>query len=337
MWYSPWVKSQTGRRAFAWALLAPSVALAAVPDGTAASDGLALRWRDPDSLAATSEADFEARLSQRLGHPAFNPAASHYALTVSWRGSAEQCRVELQLLHGDELEGTRSLESPAGDCRSLVPALLTVAALLIEARPSEPEPAPEPAPPIPPPAPPSPPPAAKPAPAREATLMLSLGAAIGSGLAPKLELGPAAALVFAPVRHFRVGAWGALFLPHQYSAVPGFSLGHDSAALLACSMPLSGAFSLGLCGNGAFHRWSSRGISLAHPESHHTSGWTTGLAVRAEWRLLRELLWVGSIGADVTTRPLYLYFTPAPGGESVLFRQQRVAPALFLGLTLELR
>ena len=334
MWYSPWVKSQTGRGAFAWALLAPSVALAQVPSGTSTSDGLALRWRDPDSLAATSEADFEARLSERLGHAAFNPAASHDALTVSWEGSAEQCRVELQLLHGAELEGTRSLESPAGDCRSLVPALLTVAALLIEARPSEP--GPEPAPATPPPAPPSPPPAAKPEPAREATLLLSLGAAIGSGLAPKLELGPAASLVYTPARHFRVGAWGAVFFPHQYGAAPGFSLGHDSAALLACGMPLSGAFSLGLCGNGAFHRWTSRGVSLAHPESHHPSGWTTGLAVRAEWRLVRQLLWVGSIGADLTPRPLYFYFTPAPGGESVLFRQQRVAPALFLGLTLEL-
>jgi hypothetical protein len=321
-------------------MLAPSLALAQGTADVSAANGLALRWRDPNSLAATNEADFAARLSERLGHPAFNPAATQHALAVSWQGSPEQCRVELQLLHGAEVEGTRRLESPSGDCRSLLPALLTVAALLIESRPSEPEPEPQPLPEPEPPSPAPPPDTAK-SPQntelqREATLLLSVGAAVGSGLAPKLELGPAASAVFSPARHFRVGAFGALFFPHQYGAGPGLSLGHDSAALLACGMPLSGPFGLGLCGNVAFHSWSSRGISLPQAEVRQTSSWTTGLALRAEWRLVRQLWWVGSVGADVATRPLYFYFTPAPGGETVLFRQRRVAPALFLGLTLGL-
>jgi hypothetical protein len=316
-------------------MLAPSLALAQSPADVSAANGLALRWRDPNSLAATNESDFEARLSERLGHAAFNPAATQHALAVSWQGSPEQCRVELQLLHGTDVEGTRLLESPTGDCRSLVPALLTVAALLIESRPSEPLPEPEPTPPpAPPPSPPKSPP--KSDPQREATVLLSVGAAVGSGLAPKLELGPAASLVFSPARHFRVGAWGALFFPHQYGAAPGLSLGHDSAALLACGMPLSGPFGLGVCGNVAFHSWSSRGISLPHSESHEASAWTMGLAVRAEWRLVRQLWWVGSVGADVATRPLYFFYTSAPGGENVVFRQGRIAPMLFLGLTLGL-
>ena len=315
-------------------MLAPSLALAQNPADVSAANGLALRWRDPSSLAATNEADFEARLSERLGHPAFDPAAVQHALAVTWQGSPEQCRVELQLLHGSEVEGTRLLESPSGDCRSLLPALLTVAALLIESRPSEPEPEPRPPAPPPPPSAQKPPP--KPEPPREAAVLLSAGAAVGSGLAPKLELGPAASLVFAPVRHFRVGVWGALFFPHQYGSAPGLSLGHDSAALLACGMPLSGPFGLGVCGNVAFHSWSSRGTSLAHAEIHQTSAWTTGLALRAEWRLARQLWWVGSVGTDVVTRPLYFFFTPSAGGETVLFRQRRIAPALFLGLTLGL-
>lgn len=312
-------------------MLAPSLALAQGPADAAAS-GLALRWRDPDALAATTEAEFDARLSERLGHPAFNPAALQDSLAVSWQGSPDQCRVELQLLRGVDVEGTRVLESPSGDCRSLLPALLTVAALLIEARPNEPAAQPEPL--LPPkPAAPSSPSTPQPPPERQPWLFFSLGAAVGAGLAPKLELGPSASLVVAPARHFRVGAWGALFFPHQYGAGPGLSLGHDSVALLACGMPLSGSFSLGVCGNAAFHRWSSSGISLPHPESRQTSTYTVGLAVRAEWRLVRQLWWVGSVGADVAPRPLYFYFTPAPGGENVLFRQRRIAPALFLGLT----
>ena len=316
-------------------MLAPSLALAQGPADVSAANGLALRWRDPNSLAATNEADFEARLSERLGHPAFNSVATQHALAVSWHGSPEQCRVELQLLHGAEVEGTRLLESPSGDCRSLLPALLTVAALLIESRPSEPLPEPAPPPsPTPPPSPPKSPP--KSDPQREAAVLISVGAAVGSGLAPKLELGPAASLVFSPARHFRIGAWGALFFPHQYGQDPGLSLGHDSAALLACGMPLTGPFALGVCGNVAFHSWSSRGISLPHSETRQVSAWTTGLALRAEWRLVRQLWWVGSVGTDVATRPLYFFYTSASGEENVVFRQRRIAPTLFLGLTLGL-
>jgi hypothetical protein len=205
---------------------------------------------------------------------------------------------------------------------------------LIESRPREPEPRP-------PPPPPAPPANATKVPQqldlpREATVLLSVGAAVGSGLAPKLELGPAASLVFVPTRHFRIGGWGALFFPHQYGGAPGLSLGHDSAALLACGMPWSGQVALGVCGNVAFHSYCSRGISLAQAEVRRTSAWTTGLALRAEWRLTRQLWWVGSVGADVATRPLYFFYTRAAGEETVLFRQRRIAPALFLGLTLGL-
>ncbi|HEX2871939.1 MAG TPA: hypothetical protein VHP33_11795 [Polyangiaceae bacterium] len=311
--------------------LVHSLAFAQTAPSARPSGALSLRWNDPNALAATSAADFEARLSERLGRPAFDPSEARHALTVTWQGSPEQCQVELQLLQGDLVDGTRLLESPSGDCRALVPALLTVSALLIEAH-GEPEaePAPAPAP-----APPRPTPVAPPEPRSEVRVLLSAGAMLSQGLAPKLELGPAASVVVKPLRHLRVGALGALFLPHQYGAAPGLSLGHDTVALLVCGMPLTGALSLGVCGSGGLHRWSARGISLVHPETQHTSAWTAGLLLRGEWQLVRQVWWVGHVGADVATEPLYFYFTPPPGGESVLYRQQRVAPSLFLGLTLE--
>jgi hypothetical protein len=262
---------------------------------------------------------------------------------VSWQGGPEQCAVELQLVRGAEVEGTRRIESPSGDCRALLPALLTVAALLIESQQAEPAPAPaEPTPaanppvtsPVPEPEPDTSEP--PPSPKKEALVLASLGAELSSGLAPKLELGPAAAVTFAPVRHLRIGAEGALFFPHQYAAAPGLSLGREAARLLVCGMPLTGAFGVGVCGSVALHHFSSTGVALAHPQTHHSTAWAGGLALRAEWRLQRRLWWVGSVGADVSARPFYFYFTPAPGGETILFRQQRVAPSLLLGLTLEL-
>jgi hypothetical protein len=328
-----------GRGAFAWAMLAPTLALAE-PAAPYATSALGLRWNDPNGLAPITESALTSQLSERLGYPAFDEAAEGHALSVSWQGTPEQCAVELQLVRGSEIEGTRHLASPSGDCQALTPALLTVAALLIESQKAEPAAAPSPPPP-PPPAPrPAPEPEAPvtpyPSPEKEPPVLLSLGAELSSGLAPRLELGPAAAVTLAPVRHLRVGLQGAFFVRHQYGAAPGLSLGHEAGRLMACGMPLTGAFGLGLCGSGALHRFSSSGISLPHPESHDNVTWTAGAALRAEWRLLRHLWWVGSVGADVTTRPLYFYFTPAPGGETILFRQQRVAPSLWLGLTLEL-
>jgi hypothetical protein len=161
-----------------------------------------------------------------------------------------------------------------------------------------------------------------------------LGAELGSGLAPRLELGAAAALTYAPIRQLRVGAAGALFFAHQYGATPGMALAHRSGRLLACGMPLSGAFALGACASAALHRWASAGISLPHPEAHTNTAWTAGVALRAEWRLIPHLWWVGSVGADISPAPLYFYFTSADGGASMLFRQRRVAPSFFLGLTL---
>ncbi|HXK16322.1 MAG TPA: hypothetical protein VNG33_00860 [Polyangiaceae bacterium] len=332
------MRSQTGRGAFAWAVLTPTLALAE-PAASAPAGALGLRWSDAGALAPTTARELASRLSERLGYPAFDDAATDHALAVSWQGSAEQCAVELQLVRGPEIEGTRRIESPTGDCRALIPALLTVAALLIESQQTEPPPAaPEPSPPAPPArsSAPEPTPEAYPSAEKAAPVLLSLGAELGSGLAPKLELGPAAAVTFAPIRYVRIGAEAALFFPHQYAAAPGFSLSHEAGRLLACGMPVTGAFGLGLCGSAALHRFTSSGISLPHPETHHSLAWTGGLALRAEWRLQRHLWWVGSIGADVTARPLYFYYTPAPGGETILFRQERVAPSLLLGLTLEL-
>jgi hypothetical protein len=327
------------RGAFACAMLAPTLALAEPPPATAAG-ALGLRWSDPNGLSPTTASELTSQLSERLGYPAFDEAAVDHALSVSWQGSPEQCEVELQLVRGAEVEGTRRLASPSGDCRALTPALLTVAALLIESQRAEPEPpAPKPSPPPAPPAKSSEPERADepyPSPEKEAAVLVSLGAELSSGLAPKLELGPAAAVTVAPVRHLRIGAAAAFFVPHQYGAAPGLSLEHESARLLACGMPLTGAFAAGVCGSAALHRFSSSGISLPHPESHRNVTTTFGVAVRAEWRLLRHLWWVGSVGADIAARPLYFYFTPAPGGATILFTQQRVAPSLLLGLTLEL-
>jgi hypothetical protein len=133
-----------------------------------------------------------------------------------------------------------------------------------------------------------------------------------------------------------VGLLGALYFPHQYGGAPGLSLTHDSLALFGCGLPLTGAFGLGVCANVGWHRFRSEGISLPHPTSHEASSWTAGAALRAEWRLTQHWWWVGSLGGDVALNPLYFYFTPAPGGRSILFTQDRIVPTLFLGLTLEL-
>lgn len=312
-------------------LLAPCLSLAATP-GPAS---LSLRWHDPNGLAATSADEFAARLSERLGRPAFDPALTDRALSVTWQGAAEQCRVELSLVKNGEVAGTRQLESPNGDCPTLVPALLTVAALLVEAQRPEPAPTPvaPPAPPPPAPARPVPPP---PPPPESAAFLVSLGGTLSSGFAPKLELGPAAALAWAPWPELRLGAEGALFLRHQYGNGPGFSLDHDRAGLFACGMPLHGRLALGVCASGALHRYSSEGISLPTPEAHRGSSASVGAGLRAEWQLTSHLWWVGHVGADVAARPLYFYYTTSPGGEATVFQQQRVMPTLLLGLTLGL-
>jgi len=330
------VRSQPGRGIGAWILLAPSLAISASNTGTSA--GLALRWNDPGELAPTTAQDFESRLSERVGHPAFDSAASDHALSVNWLGTPEQCRVELSLVRGEAVEGTRIIESPSGDCRTLVPALLTVAALLVESGQSE-------APPPPPPLPlPSPPPSAttKPAPPSppprrsNQSLLIGLGAGASSGFAPRIELGPLASVVWSPVAYIRVGAEGALFFEHQYGSRPGFSLGHQRATMLACGMSLGGHLGLGLCGTAAVHRFSSQGISLPRSERQALAAASLGGNVRVEWRLTRKVWWTGSFGADVTTHPLYFYYATASGEAISVFRQQRVGATLVLALTLEL-
>jgi hypothetical protein len=322
----------------AWAWLVPW--LAAVPAAAANTD-LELRWSDPDGLSPISAEELDQRLSARLGRPAFASSASERALSINWQGTPEHCAVELQLVRDSELLGTRHLESPSGDCRSLGPALLTVAALLIEA-PAEPEPEPAPAPaPVPVPVPVNANVADPPAPAPpehrgEPRFLLSAGGQIGWGLAPKLELGPAAAVFLTPLSGLRVGLRGALFVPQEHGAAPGMELVHASGSAVLCGMPVTGSLALGGCGTVTFHHYRSRGVSLPHPLDAETTVWTTGLDVRAEWRLAGRLWWVAHVGADIAPVPLYFYFTPAPGGETIVFEQHRVSPLLFLGLTLEL-
>ncbi|HVY32131.1 MAG TPA: hypothetical protein VHB79_36595 [Polyangiaceae bacterium] len=329
------MRSHPARGAVIWLLLAPSLSLAA-PSPASSSAALGLRWSDPGSLSPTTEAEFDARLSERLGHAAFDATVSEQALSVVWQGSAEQCQVELSLVHGAEVQGTRLLQSPSGDCSSLVPALLTVAALLVEAQQAQPAPTATPAE-APPPPPPPPAASVSVAPERASPLVLvSLGGAVASGFAPKVELAPAAAIVWVPWAPLRVGAEGELFFAHQYGNGPGFSLAHDRLALLLCGMPQQGNVALGLCANFAYHRSTTEGISLAHAETHDANTFSVGAGLRAEWRLTSHLWWVAHAGADVALRQLYFYYTPSPGGEVTLFRQQRVMPQALLGLTLEL-
>lgn len=325
------MRSHLARSAGVSLLLAPCLALAA----TTGRASLSLRWNDPNGLAATSAEDFEARLSERLGRAAFDAKRTERALAVTWQGVPEQCRVQLSLLENGEIAGTRQIESPSGDCPTLLPALLTVAALLVEAQPAEPPPTSSepPAPPPARPAPPAPPP--RPTAPRPA-LLVSLGGALSSGSAPRLELGPAAALVWAPVPELRLGAEGALFVRHQYGTGPGFSLRHERAALFACGMPLHGDFALGLCASAGLRWYSAEGISLARPEQSRSHGTNIGATARVEWKLTQHLWWVGHVGADVPLHPLYFHYSQAAGGEVTLFRQQRVIPTLLLGLTLGL-
>jgi hypothetical protein len=261
---------------------------------------------------------------------------------VNWLGTPEQCRVELSLIKGDAVEGTRVIESPSGDCRSLVPALLTVAALLVESGQTEPAPVPAPAPPrtatTPPSAPRTSPQSGAAPTSRNAgsSFFVGLGGATSSGLAPRLELGPQASIVWAPISPLRLGAEGALFFEHQYGAAPGFSLGHERAALILCGMPLGGYLALGLCATAAVHRFSSQGISLPRAERQTLATATVGASARAEWRLAKNLWWTGSFGADLSTRRLDFYYTTAAGSTIDVFRQERVSPTLMLALTLEL-
>jgi hypothetical protein len=330
-----------GRSAFAWTWLARAAFAQPLPEGATERLPLALQleWQDPSALAPTTKVDFEAQLSSRLGRPAFEGEPGGQALAVSWQGRPEQCRVELGLVSDAGVVGTRVLDSPNGDCRALLPALLTVAALLIESRPHEPE-APEPMPPLPPSTPP-PRPAALEAPhgappPAQPWVLLSLGAEVGSGLVPEMELGPAAQVAVTPLPHLRVGLGGSVYLPRHFSAGPGIRLNHATVGAFACGMPLSAPLGLGVCGTVKLHRLESTGVSLARPETQRSLVPTLGLALRVEWRLVRRLWWVGSIGADAPTKPIYFYFTPAAGGESILFRQHRLAPSAIVGLTLEL-
>jgi len=305
-----------------------------------------LKWSDPDALAPTSAAEFEAGLSERLGRRAFEASpSSNQALEVKWEGDPEHCRVSLQLSRGSELQGTRSIDSPSGDCKALQPALLTVAALLIESRDSEPEQSVETAEPAPEVPKPEPSPAteaakkkdASPEPAEvEPRILLGLGVQVILGLAPSAELGPALSLSLSPARHVRLGLVAGWFFPRDYQAAPGFSLSHGNAALFGCGMPISGTFSLGACAGASLHRYESRGLALPFPEENLSYMWALGLGLRAEWRIIRRLRWVGNLGAELAPKPLYFYFTPAEGGETAVFRQARLSPTLFTGLSLEL-
>ncbi len=355
--------SSRGRRALAVALLAPVAGLA--QPSTPAR--LGLRWSDPRSLAPLTPSELDARLSKRLGHPAFEPGVTPDALSVRWLGTREQCTVELELLQGARIEGTRRIESPTGDCRSLTPALLAVAALLIEGQPEAPTPPgartddertagaagaeasesvptlqqpPEPAPaepqaraPVAAPAPASPPPASA---TGEPLALLSLGAAVSAGFAPKVELGPSVALVVTRAHYFRAGLRAAVFLPQEQGTRPGMELGHAQGTLLACGMPLTGSFAAGVCGSVALHRFRSIGTSLPFLEEVKSYVPVLGVTVRAEWRIAKQLWWVADLGAELAPSPLRFHFSNAAGEQITVFEQNRVAPMLSFGPTLEL-
>ncbi len=314
-------------------LLAPLLALA--EPATAAEPSLGLRWSDPNLIASTTQPDFEAQLAARLGHPPFVAGLSEPTLSVDWQGAPERCRVELSLAGAEGALGTRVIESPGGDCASLVPALLTVSALLVESyenarTPPAPPPSAPAAPSAPPPVPPEPPPS------RAGRALLSLGGALSSGFVPKLEMGPVAAAAWAPVPSVRVGVAGALFLGHDYGSGPGLSLDHQRAAVMVCGMPLSDDLSLGVCGNLGLHRFEVAGTSLPRPYTHTLTTWSAGAELRAEWRLTRRWWWLGQAGADIATRPLYFYYLTADGQPKNLFEQTRFNPVLLIALSLEL-
>jgi hypothetical protein len=323
-------------------LLAPAPAWA--EPSTEGQPSLGLRWSDPNLLAPTTEKDFDAQLAARMGHPAFVAGTEGPTLSVSWQGMPERCRVELSLARGGGVEGVRVIESPSGDCRSLVPALLTVSALLVESHQSAQEsqaaasssPASSPAPSVPvkpattepaPPRPPSP---------LEARFLLSVGGAVSSGFLPKVELGPAAAAVWAPLPAVRLGVAGSWFLGRDYGEGPGLSLSHQRAALLLCGMPLSRSVALGLCATGGLHHFRAAGTSLPRAETHDRTTWSVGAELRAEWQLTRRLWWVGHAGAEVAARPLYFYYLTASGEARNVLEQRRVNPVLLLALSLEI-
>ena len=326
----------------AWALLTPHVALALGPARTEGAAVLGLQWNDNERLAPTTQQEFERRLSERLGRPAFEPTATERALSVSWLGKQDSCRVELHLVRGEQVEGSRSLESPGGSCAAVLPALLTVSALLIESESArekaavadEPPPAAaevSEAPPEPPRA-----PASSKLAGRRPRFMLSFGAAILAGLAPRGELGPSASLLVLPTPAARVGVGVSAYLTRGHGVSPGFSLAHQSVTLMGCFMPMASPLSLGLCGSGALHRFSSQGLSLVHPERQRSYTWTAGLAGRGEWQLTRHFWWTAAAGPELAPSPLYFYFTQADQRESTLFTQKRVSLSVWTGLSVGL-
>lgn len=299
---------------------------------------------DPDRLAPMSAREFEARLSERLGRPAFSESSPERVLSVAWHGTPEACSVELQVTRGAELQGTRQIDSPSGDCRALAPALLTVSALLIESEQPDAAPTSEPTKPERPTAPPAPTPSA---PAdvgssdthsgrgMEPRALFSAGAVVSGGLTPKVELGPALALAVTPLPRTRVAVDAAIFFRRLYGGAPGLALSHESVRLSGCGMPLSGDLGLGVCASVAAHRFSASGVSLLRGDTRHELNASLGAALRVEWRLLRRLWWVSQLGADVAPQPLYFYYTDSPGDRVTLFTQSRLSPFLFLGLTFQ--
>jgi hypothetical protein len=341
MWYSHVVSSNPLRaaRAVGLLLVMPTAVAAAPPEG--GQSALGLRWSDPNLIAPTTARDFDSHLAVRLGRPAFAGSADAPTFLVEWQGTAERCRVQLSLTRAGIVEGTRVIESPSGDCPSLVPALLTVSALLVEAHQREPVPeAPLPQAAARPPAsassaspvPPDSPPRSAP------RVLLSVGGALSSGFVPKLEIGPAAAATWAPHASVRLGVAGSVFIgnDHDHGDGPGLSLDHQRAALLVCGMPLSGSFAIGLCGNVGLHHFRASGISLPRPDARSSTTWSIGAELRAEWRLTRRLWWVGHAGADVTTQALYFYYRTAGGEPKNVFEQKRVNPVVLVALSLEL-
>jgi hypothetical protein len=218
------------------------VAIAGAAGASVAADGAApapreqvgahLSWvRDDGSAACPDAAAIEAEVAARLGdNPFARPPSQFIEAIVTRLGDRLQVAIAMRGPDG-KLFGSRSLASPAGDCRSIATAAALTIAILID--PDALLRAPPPAPPPPPPAPPPPRPPALP---RARVTALAVG---GWGALPGPAFGAALAGTFDLGAHAAVGLTGGFF-PEQRAAPPndGFAFGLSYVEAIACIVPL---------------------------------------------------------------------------------------------------
>jgi hypothetical protein len=223
------------------------VAIAGAAGASVAADGAApapreqvgahLSWvRDDGSAACPDAAAVEAEVAVRLGDDPFaRPPTQFIEAMVTRQGDRFQVAIAMRGPDG-KLFGSRSLASPAGDCRSIATAAALTIAILID--PDALLRAPPPPPPAP--APPTPTPAGL----RARVTALAAG---GWGALPGPAFGAAVAGTFDVGAHAALGLTGGFF-PEQRAAPPndGFAFGLSYVEAIACVIPL---------GAGAHLRW----------------------------------------------------------------------------------